>query len=281
MQLHTQKHINLLQYNEWPVLPESARNNFMYRIHRFLGPSRNCRNRVTECSSIRGSGSRDLKWKNMDQNLIFGWKATLPSKPLCVPDLKAAAVALKMAAQTINVGVCPTAARATRPVRARAAAQPARLIGYTGLSKHSLGVAPSECLRTTVASRVAAPASRGQRIVATMAKKSVGDLSKADLEGKKVLVSTTCFLIAICAWKTGSNVCRALLRGYSFVCKVLLESLRTVVIGLPRVRISFGACTPSMTCCIRDVRTKELEAQLFASAGYLALSSGSIYSAVD
>lgn len=126
----------------------------------------------------------------ISSSLWQGQGPSFPEQIASAPDLTAAATVFTMAAQTINVSICPTAARASRPVRARAAAQPARLTGYTGLSKHNLGVAPSECLRTIVASRVAAPASRGQRIVATMAKKSVGDLTKADLEGKRVLVST-------------------------------------------------------------------------------------------
>nr|AKP17751.1 phosphoglycerate kinase [Auxenochlorella pyrenoidosa] len=43
-------------------------------------------------------------------------------------------------------------------------------------------------LKTAVAARVSLVKGKGQRIVATMAKKSVGDLSKAELEGKTVFV---------------------------------------------------------------------------------------------
>eukprot|EP00884_Botryococcus_braunii_P003550 jgi/Botrbrau1/13196/Bobra.0351s0009.1 len=93
-----------------------------------------------------------------------------------------------MAAQTLNVSVSLSAARSSKPAPARVAAKPARLIGYTGLSKHSLGAAPAASFGAAVAARIAAPVTRGQRIVATMAKKSVGDLTKADLEGKRVLV---------------------------------------------------------------------------------------------
>lgn len=93
-----------------------------------------------------------------------------------------------MAAQTVNVSVSLRAARSSTPAPARVAAKPARLIGYSGLSKHSLGAAPAVSFGATVAARIAAPVTRGQRIVATMAKKSVGDLKKADLEGKRVLV---------------------------------------------------------------------------------------------
>jgi hypothetical protein len=83
-----------------------------------------------------------------------------------------------------------SASRAPRSAPARVAAKSARVIGYTGLSKHTLGAAPEVSFGAVVATRVGAPVARGQRIVARMAKKSIGDLSKADLEGKRVLVST-------------------------------------------------------------------------------------------
>lgn len=102
-----------------------------------------------------------------------------------------------MAAQTLNANVSLSAARASKPAPARLAAKPARLIGYTGLSKHSLGAAPAVSFGAAVAARIAAPVTKGQRIVATMAKKSVGDLTKADLEGKKVLVSARVCVISI------------------------------------------------------------------------------------
>ncbi|KAL4514662.1 hypothetical protein Ndes2526B_g03994 [Nannochloris sp. 'desiccata'] len=57
-----------------------------------------------------------------------------------------------------------------------------------GIAKGSLFAKTERSFAQAVAGRVATVQGKGSRIVATMAKKSVGDLSKADLEGKVVFV---------------------------------------------------------------------------------------------
>jgi hypothetical protein len=93
-----------------------------------------------------------------------------------------------MAALTVNVLAPVASSRPAQAQRPRAASQPARLVSFSGLSKHQLGGFTGQTLSATVEARVAAPVSRGQRVVVSMAKKSVGDLTKADLDGKVVLV---------------------------------------------------------------------------------------------
>uniref|UniRef100_A0A452ZF98 Phosphoglycerate kinase n=1 Tax=Aegilops tauschii subsp. strangulata TaxID=200361 RepID=A0A452ZF98_AEGTS len=74
-----------------------------------------------------------------------------------------------------------SASVAAAPLRRAAGCQPARSLAFAAGADPRLAV--------HVASRCrAASAARGTRAVATMAKKSVGDLTAADLEGKRVLV---------------------------------------------------------------------------------------------
>jgi hypothetical protein len=80
----------------------------------------------------------------------------------------------------------PAAAGARHAVRS---ARPMpRLMAFHGLATHQLGRPAVQSLHAIVASRLNSTAGRRQRLVVQMAKKSVGDLTKSDLEGKTVLV---------------------------------------------------------------------------------------------
>ncbi|PRW58140.1 phosphoglycerate kinase isoform B [Chlorella sorokiniana] len=87
-------------------------------------------------------------------------------------------MASAIAAQTAVV------AQATQATRARGAQRVQACAGF----KAAPLAQKKQSLKAAVAQRVAAPQGAGSRVVATMAKKSVGDLSKADLEGKVVFV---------------------------------------------------------------------------------------------
>lgn len=63
-----------------------------------------------------------------------------------------------------------------------------RLMAFSGLATHQISRPSTQSLHSIVASRVNGPTSRRSRLVVQMAKKSVGDLTKDDLEGKTVLV---------------------------------------------------------------------------------------------
>ena len=64
-----------------------------------------------------------------------------------------------------------------------------RLMAFQGLAAPKLALSSAPTLHAMVSARVSAPMGRRQRLVVQMAKKSVGDLTKSDLEGKTVLVS--------------------------------------------------------------------------------------------
>lgn len=70
----------------------------------------------------------------------------------------------------------------------RCAAPMPRLMAFSGLAAQKLALSSPISLKSLVAARVSAPAARRHRMVVQMAKKSVGDLTKGDLEGKTVLV---------------------------------------------------------------------------------------------
>ncbi|KAI7841103.1 hypothetical protein COHA_005328 [Chlorella ohadii] len=87
-------------------------------------------------------------------------------------------MASAIAAQTAVV------AQATQATRARGAQRVQACAGF----KAAPLAQKKQSLKAAVAQRVAAPQGAGSRAVVAMAKKSVGDLSKADLEGKVVFV---------------------------------------------------------------------------------------------
>jgi hypothetical protein len=66
-----------------------------------------------------------------------------------------------------------------------------RLVAFNGLAAQKLASSSAPSLKAIVAARVSVPMGRRQRLVVQMAKKSVGDLTKSDLEGKTVLVRTS------------------------------------------------------------------------------------------
>ncbi|XBJ11287.1 hypothetical protein VPH35_016014 [Triticum aestivum] len=104
--------------------------------------------------------------------------STLPSFPIPAPVPMASTAAPPAA---IVARRAASASVAAAPLRRAAGCQPARSLAFAAGADPRLAV--------HVASRCrAASAARGTRAVATMAKKSVGDLTAADLEGKRVLV---------------------------------------------------------------------------------------------
>ncbi|KAK9918882.1 hypothetical protein WJX75_007787 [Coccomyxa subellipsoidea] len=70
----------------------------------------------------------------------------------------------------------------------RAARPMPRLMAFNGLATHQISRPSTKSLHSIVAARVNGVSGRRSRLVVQMAKKSVGDLTKSDLEGKTVLV---------------------------------------------------------------------------------------------
>ena len=84
---------------------------------------------------------------------------------------------------TARAATRAAAAAAAAPLRRgglAAACQPARSLAFTAADARLAVHVASRCRQASSA--------RGTRAVATMAKKSVGDLTEADLEGKRVFV---------------------------------------------------------------------------------------------
>ncbi|KAF6990830.1 hypothetical protein CFC21_007983 [Triticum aestivum] len=109
--------------------------------------------------------------------------STRPSSPIPAP----------APAPMASTAAPPAALVARRAASASAAAAPLRRAGLAAGCQPARSLAfaagADPRLAVHVASRCrAASAARGTRAVATMAKKSVGDLTAADLEGKRVLV---------------------------------------------------------------------------------------------
>ena len=63
-----------------------------------------------------------------------------------------------------------------------------RISNFQGLRQSAFLGGSCQGICSTVSARFTAPSVRGSRLVVEAVKKSVGDLSKADLEGKTVLV---------------------------------------------------------------------------------------------
>jgi len=74
-------------------------------------------------------------------------------------------------------------------VQMRGARPAPRLMAINGLGTQ-LSRASGKSLRSMTAARLSMPANRRHSLIVEATKKSVGDLSKADLEGKRVLVSS-------------------------------------------------------------------------------------------
>lgn len=88
---------------------------------------------------------------------------------------------MTMRAQAPSVAGVRRVVRSARPMPC--------LKAFNGLATHQLSRPTAKTFHAIVAARVNGTAGRRQRLVVQMAKKSVGDLTKSDLEGKTVLVS--------------------------------------------------------------------------------------------
>lgn len=94
---------------------------------------------------------------------------------------------VKMSAMMINMRAQAPAAAGVKQVM-RAARPMPRLMAFNGLATHQISRPSTKSLHSIVAARVNGVSGRRSRLVVQMAKKSVGDLTKSDLEGKTVLV---------------------------------------------------------------------------------------------
>lgn len=90
---------------------------------------------------------------------------------------------INMRAQAPAVSGVKQAMRTARPMP--------RLMAFNGLGTHKLSRPSAKSLHSVVAARVNGVTGRSSRLIVQMAKKSVGDLTKSDLEGKTVLVRNT------------------------------------------------------------------------------------------
>ncbi len=108
---------------------------------------------------------------------------------------------VKMSAMMMNMRAQAPAAAGVKQAMRSARPMP-RLMAFNGLATHQISRPSTQSLHAFVAARVNGVSGRRSRLVVQMAKKSVGDLTKSDLEGKTVLVR-------IC------RPCNALIRGLS------------------------------------------------------------------
>ena len=106
--------------------------------------------------------------------------------------------ALKMSAMIMNMRAQAPAAAGVRQALRTARPMP-RLMAFNGLATHQISRPSTQSLHSIVAARVNGQTGRRSRLVVQMAKKSVGDLTKNDLEGKTVLVRT---------WRINSAILR-------------------------------------------------------------------------
>ena len=173
-----------------------------YMGNQLSTPHAGSRSQITFCPTkdlctkdlgcVQQHAGGQMAGRKMEWHLIF-WQP--PSASLA--SAKALPVGLRMhPGQTKRNTMVATmmSMRAQAPVAVcarqslRSAAPMPRLMAFNGLAAQKLALSAPISFKSLVSARVSAPAARRHRMVVQMAKKSVGDLTKGDLEGKTVLV---------------------------------------------------------------------------------------------